>query len=529
MSVISISNYIGISCTSQAAPASSSHPLERRGAGGRTAAANRGTARRAHISTMPPTVERPPLPPPALLLRDAAQRSARLLCRHIALAADHAIRQLDAPGADVTTARHDLRVALRQLRVTLDAYEGVLGDTVPRKVARRVQKLARRIGAQRDRDVHAALMATVAEARTSAQRAALGRLPLPATSPADDHADAALLRQRWQRIAKPLFASLDEWHERRRLDGPHVTQPFARVAADALDRAADRVARRGAAIRGADDIEALHALRLAIKSARYLLKPLASRTDDAPELLQSLRHAQDALGDSNDAHALRHQLRELVTTLRESGAPTSRATLAGLEASERDLTARIATALNAAAAWYEPEPLRERVAKLQAVADRWRTIPVAIPVEIERKWLLSALPPRVLDIAPVTLQQGYLPGDALVERIRRTNSVDGTRWVRTVKLGRGMARIEVEENATDDLGAALFALTSGKRVTKLRYAVPDGSLTWEIDAFTDRDLVLAEVELPTVDTIIALPSWLAPYIVRDVTDETAFTNWMLAR
>jgi len=478
---------------------------------------------------MPSTVDRPPLPAPALLLGDAAQRSARLLCRHVALAADHAVGQLDASGADATKARHDLRVALRRLRVTLDSYDRVLDDLVPGKVARRVQKLARRTGALRDRDVQAALMATVTEARTSVQRAALGRLPLPATSPTDDCADAAPLRQRWQRIAKPLFAALDEWHERRTLDEPHVTLPFATVAADALDRAADRVARRGAAISGADDMEGLHAARLALKSARYLLTPLATHADDAPDLLQSLRHAQDAFGDINDAHALRRQLRELVTTLRESGARTSRATLAGLHASERDLTARITTAFAAAAAWHEPAPLRERVARLKAIADRWRTLPAAVPVEIERKWLLSSLPPRVLDITPATLQQGYLPGDSLVERIRRTTDGNGTQWVRTVKLGRGMARIEVEEDATDELGASLFALTPGKRVTKLRYAVPDGSLTWEIDDFTDRDLVLAEVELPSVDTTVVIPSWLAPYIVRDVTDETAFTNWTLAR
>lgn len=478
---------------------------------------------------MPTSADRPPLPPPALLLGDAAQRSARLLCRHFALAADHAVGQLEAPDADIATARHDLRVALRRLRVTLKSYDRVLADTVPGKMARRVQKLARRIGALRDHDVQTALMATVTKTKTPAQRAALGRLPLPATSPVGVRADARPLCQRWQRIATPLFAALEEWNERRLLDGPHRILPFAIVAADALDRAADRVARRGMAISGPDDRKALHAARLAIKSARYLLKPLAAFGDDAPELLQSLRHAQDALGDINDAHTLRDELRELLATLRENGTVVSRATRNGLDASDRDLTARIATAFEAAAAWYEPDPLRERVARLKAIADRWRTLPVAMPVEIERKWLLSSLPPRVLDVTPATLQQGYLPGSTLVERIRHTTDGDVTQWVRTVKLGRGMARIEVEEEASDELGSALFALTSGRRVSKRRYAVTDGALTWEIDDFTDRELVLAEVELPSVDTTVEIPSWLAPYIVRDVTDDTAFTNWMLSR
>jgi CYTH domain-containing protein len=79
------------------------------------------------------------------------------------------------------------------------------------------------------------------------------------------------------------------------------------------------------------------------------------------------------------------------------------------------------------------------------------------------------------------------------------------------------------------LGETLFALTEGKRVEKRRYAVTDGPLTWEIDDFTDRTLVLAEVELPSEDTPVEPPSWLAPYIVRDVTGEAEFTNWKLAR
>ena len=177
----------------------------------------------AHISGMTPTIPRPPLPAPPRLLNDAAHRSARLLCRHFALAADHAVRQLDGPGADVTEAHHDLRVALRQLRVTLGAYAPVLSDTVPGTIARRAQKLARRIGYMRDRDVQAALMTQVAAARTTAQRAALSRLPLPTAAESENTTHAARLQQRWQRIAKPLFAALEEWHERRTLDGPHVT------------------------------------------------------------------------------------------------------------------------------------------------------------------------------------------------------------------------------------------------------------------------------------------------------------------
>lgn len=153
----------------------------------------------------------------------------------------------------------------------------------------------------------------------------------------------------------------------------------------------------------------------------------------------------------------------------------------------------------------------------------------ALPVEHERKWLLSALPPRVRAVAPSLLLQGYLPGEQLIERVRSVTLHGVTTWVRTVKLGRGISRIEVEEAASEALGTAMFALTAGKRVAKRRYAIAAGDLTWEIDEFTDRALVLAEVELQSADTVVVIPDWLTPFVVREVTDEAGFTNWALAR
>jgi len=66
------------------------------------------------------------------------------------------------------------------------------------------------------------------------------------------------------------------------------------------------------------------------------------------------------------------------------------------------------------------------------------------------------------------------------------------------------------------------------RLRKRRYLVSDGTLVWEVDEFLDRALVLAEIELPTANTEVTVPEWLAPSIVREVTDEPAFTNLRLA-
>jgi CYTH domain-containing protein len=152
-----------------------------------------------------------------------------------------------------------------------------------------------------------------------------------------------------------------------------------------------------------------------------------------------------------------------------------------------------------------------------------------LPVETERKWLLDALPAAVHAVTPDLLRQGYLPGEAIVERIRLVDRAGVTEWVRTIKLGRGISRVEVEETVSDQFGEALWSLTEGRRVIKRRYRIPDGALTWEIDEFTDRPLVLAELEVPDAAYPVVFPGWIVQNVVREVTDDVEFTNWRLAR
>ena len=149
--------------------------------------------------------------------------------------------------------------------------------------------------------------------------------------------------------------------------------------------------------------------------------------------------------------------------------------------------------------------------------------------EIERKYLLRAMPVVPDDAQLRDIDQGYLPGTRVRERVRRIRSPDGeTRFYRTLKFGEGVVRTEIEEEIDASMFDGLWALTEGRRIRKRRYAVPEGDHTWEIDEFLDRDLVLAEVELAEADETADLPTWLAPVVVRDVTDEPAYTNATLA-
>lgn len=150
--------------------------------------------------------------------------------------------------------------------------------------------------------------------------------------------------------------------------------------------------------------------------------------------------------------------------------------------------------------------------------------------EIERKYLLRALPamPRVAEV--LEIDQGYLPGERLVERLRRQRDRQGrVTHYRTVKMGSGVERLELEEETTPEIFEHLWLLTQGRRLRKRRYVVPDGARYWEVDEFLDRDLVLAELEIERADVTIVIPEWLAPVLVREVTDDRGYSNRSLAR
>jgi len=153
-----------------------------------------------------------------------------------------------------------------------------------------------------------------------------------------------------------------------------------------------------------------------------------------------------------------------------------------------------------------------------------------VHLEIERKYLLSRLPALPSPTDVLEIDQGYLPGVNVLERLRRQRSRNGTtRYFRTVKVGAGVERIELEDETDQRTFDHLWLLTEGRRLRKRRYLVPNGADTWEIDEFTDRMLVLAELEIEAADAVISFPHWLTPTLVREVTDEREFTNSSLAR
>jgi CHAD domain-containing protein/CYTH domain-containing protein len=441
---------------------------------------------------------------------------------------------------------HDLRVALRRLRSTLAAYRGYLDPDATGDALSSLGRIAARTGAARDAQVALDWL----RHERALLRPSRGRLLDPLVEAlearlASQHAgEAKGVGAEFATIERELRISLETYRARVAASGDARDPSLAAVASSALQTTAGELESALGSVTGPEQIGAEHEARIVAKRLRYLLEPVQRLSDDGPPLLEDLKRLQDLIGDRHDRDVLGTILQ---AALEQAAIANAGALAAAIRArdsgSERRLRARPlenvllellqrsreqADALFAslAASWLG-EKSAAFFARLAEFSTALRQHDTA-HVEIERKYLLRELPQRVRGAESTELEQGYLPGGVVRERLRRAVGPRGARFTRTVKLGTGVVRAEFEEELPEPEFARLWPLTASARLRKRRYLVPDGALVWEIDEFLDRALVLAEIELPTADSEVTLPEWLAPLIVREVTDEPAFTNLRLA-
>lgn len=476
----------------------------------------------------------------ASLLQASDQEGVRAVASALLADARSAFARLDE-GQD---ALHDFRVAVRRLRCWLQAFRDPLGRGRMRRALRRLRRVARRSSGSRDSEVLVTWLHEVRPVLPMRKTVAVDWL-LDELGGPDPHRVA---RERYAaafaaaevRLSRHLPCYTTTHH----LDGYRLGPTFGECLASALRTAAVDFLHCAAAVRRASQQAEIHRARIAGKHLRYLLEPMQRHLPGAPELIGDLKRLQDMLGDIHDAQVWLAAIGERVASHQEApGAPPhTGATVVGSDvpampgpdiapgiiALTRRLRARIRITFRAVATeWLDgrAEDFHDRVV---ACAEASMALSAA-GMEIERKWLLRGVPGEWPPHRTVDIEQGYLPGARLVERVRRTRSGDDVVFHRTVKSGVGLARFEVEEEATREVYEALWPLTSSRRLAKRRHEVVDGALTWVVDVFTDRDLVLAEVELTHVDHLVPLPGWLAPVVDREVTGDPSFSNRALAR
>jgi len=448
---------------------------------------------------------------------------------------------------DDDEALHDFRVALRRLRSVLRALRPYLDDPPPKKLRNRMRTLARATNEARDSEVQIAWIRSQRDRLTRGQRTGatwlLARLETRRRAAYDASRRAVDAEAgRIDRRTRKWLTAGRGWRE-----APVAADyTLAGALAELLKEHEAILEERLVGVRGADDQEAAHSARIAAKRLRYLCELVSAEIKPAGRAVRRLKGLQDVLGELHDAQVAD---REFAAASELAAAEHARR-LHDVEAKrgvgEKEI--RAARRRNATPGMLALARLaREAQQRLfQRFTGKWhdggfadlrRELDEAIallgeqrlpPVEIERKYLLASLPEAVRGAEYVEIDQGWLPGERLQERLRKASNGAEDRFYRTVKLGRGLTRTEIEEEASRELFEQLWPLTDGRRLRKRRYYVPDGSLTWEIDEFLDRELVLAEVELPAPETSVAPPPWLAPLIEREVTGDPAYLNVNLA-
>ena len=442
-------------------------------------------------------------------------------------------------------ALHDFRVALRRLRSLLRVYRDLLGDAVPRRLVRRLRRLARTTNASRDLEVKLGWLAGQRDQLRPRDTVGLRWLTarLTGLKEAADHQAHDQIQLDLPRLEAALarrFARLP-----RRVADPMplalVTQGLIRTLETELRTHLDQVT-------SSEHQQEAHAARITGKRVRYLLEILGDVIPHAAEMVGRFKQLQDALGEMHDADVASQMVaeameaaaaergRRVASEVRAAGTidkaalrrERRRDPMPGLIALAGQLRLRRESAWRVVEREWLGQQEERLLGQLEGIARALGPFASAA-VEIERKYLLNGIPPQFGRMPAAVIEQGYLPGERIQERIRRSRGPDGTTCWRTVKLGAGLVRQEFEEEMPEAMFETLWPLTEGRRVTKRRYRITDGDFTWELDDFTDRDLVLAEVELPTSDTEAAVPDWLTPFVVREVTDEPEYVNINLAR
>jgi len=326
-----------------------------------------------------------------------------------------------------------------------------------------------------------------------------------------------------------------------------MAETFAAAVADRIRHVHIRDCSLIEAIGGPSDEERSHAARIAAKHLRYLLEPVAPEAEAGESLVERLKGLQDVLGALHDAHVFGAEVAQAMIAAAAEGAGRLSRTILDGDAGRRSRRRNGRDPMRPGLVAIARRLRRTADASFAEFAAHWRDGAAAAfwddadraagslrkrggaPEEIERKYLLKEVPEPARATPPAIVEQGYLPGKDLVERLRRVKDGRTTRFYRTVKLGTGMVRTEIEEETTEAVFLAMWPLTRRRRLRKRRFEVDADGQTWEIDEFKNRDLVLAEIELDSEDDDVTFPEWLAPAVQREVTGEPEFQNINLAR
>ncbi|NLG15667.1 MAG: CYTH domain-containing protein [Lentisphaerae bacterium] len=149
-------------------------------------------------------------------------------------------------------------------------------------------------------------------------------------------------------------------------------------------------------------------------------------------------------------------------------------------------------------------------------------------IETELKFLTTSEEWRKLASSKVEITQGYFnQADGYNVRVRIIDNSTAKLTIKSKRLNTGISKFEFEYDIPLIDGMLMIKIFCQNRIIKkTRYFVKHNDHTWEIDEFHgDNDgLVLAELELKSIDEPYEKPSWIG----EDVSLLLQYTNAVLA-
>ena len=142
-------------------------------------------------------------------------------------------------------------------------------------------------------------------------------------------------------------------------------------------------------------------------------------------------------------------------------------------------------------------------------------------VEIERKFLVVG-DYKTHATSHTHIAQGYLCADGGRTVRVRVRDDRGYLTIKGPSHDGGLWRFEWEKEISSDEARLLLPLCLPGVVEKVRWLVPAGELTYEVDEFlrANAGLIVAEIELPAIDAPFERPEWLG----REVTGHRRYYN-----
>ena len=153
--------------------------------------------------------------------------------------------------------------------------------------------------------------------------------------------------------------------------------------------------------------------------------------------------------------------------------------------------------------------------------------------EIERKFLVESTDFIKESTVNNRIVQGYLNSNP--ERTVRVR-IKGNKGFLTIKgkgNENGTTRFEWEKEISLSEAEALLQLCESGIIDKIRYEIPLGKHTFEVDVFSgeNQGLIIAEVELSSENEVFEHPNWLGKEVTGDkkyynsYLSENPFCSW----